>query len=163
MNLMTSASVRHVARIILLDQAGNVLLVRYEDSVPMDPDREGPVTYWVPPGGALDQDENHRSAAVRELQEETGLVAEIGPWLWECNHSFLFKGKLIKQQERFYLVRLETFAPPVSNLSPEAIVEHRWWSLPELQLSSDIFFPEDFVRLVAPIINGELPSKPLRI
>ena len=51
---MPSESVRQVARIILLDQAGNVLLVRYADTEPMDPNVEGPLTYWVPPGGALD-------------------------------------------------------------------------------------------------------------
>ena len=160
---MISESVRHVARVILLDQAGNVLLVRYEDPEPMDPDGEGPLTYWVPPGGALDQGENHLSAAMRELNEETGLTVEIGPWLWQSKHILRFKGQLITQQERFYLARLEVLAPPVSNRSPETIVEHRWWSLPELQFASVKFFPEGFVRLVAPIIYGQLPSMPLQI
>ncbi|MCJ7570214.1 MAG: hypothetical protein MUO58_22095 [Anaerolineales bacterium] len=97
------------------------------------------------------------------MKEETGITTEIGPWLWESKNILRFKGKLITQQERFYLARLESVTPPVSNLSPEAIVEHRWWSLPELQLASAIFFPEGFVMLVAPIISGQLPPAPLQI
>jgi len=162
-NLMTSDPVRHVARIILIDQAGNVLLVRYEESEPMDPDGEGPVTYWVPTGGALNKDESYPSAAARELEEETGLTPEIGPLLWERRHKLRFQGELISQWERFYLARLEAVSPTVVNRSPEAIVEHRWWALPELQRASDQFFPEGFVRLVAPVIEGQLPATSLRI
>jgi len=160
---MSSEPVRHVARVVLLDQADHVLLVRYEDSEPMDPSGKGPMEYWVPPGGALDQGEDHRSAAIREVREETGLTVELGPWLWEREHRLQFMGQLISQQERFYLAKLESLAPPVTHQSPEAIREHRWWSLAELQLASATFFPEGFVKLVTPIINGQLPSAPLRI
>ena len=160
---MSGEPVRHVARVILLDRAGNVLLVRYEDSEPMDPRGEGPVGYWVPPGGALEEGEDHRPAAIRELKEETGLTVELGPWLWERETRLRFMGELFSQRERFYLAKLESLAPPVSNQSPEAIREHRWWSLRELQLASATFFPEGFVKLVTPIIRGQLPSAPMRV
>ena len=161
--MMTADPVRHVARIIVIDEEDKVLLVRYKDADPIDPDGVGPVTYWVPPGGALNHDESHLSAAARELQEETGLTLEIGPLLWEVRHTLRLEGKLINQWERFYLARLQVSSPTVSNRSPEAIVEHRWWTLPELQRSSAWFFPIGFAKLVAPVIEGQIPLAPLRI
>lgn len=160
---MTTEPVRHVARVIVLDQAKNVLLVRYIDPETMDPSGEGPVEYWVPPGGALDPGEDHQSAAIRELAEETGLRVELGPWLWEGRHSLRYQGEVVSQWERFYLAKIMARTPEVSNQSPEAIRELRWWSLPELQVSSEKFFPEGFVTLVGPVIEGLLPEIPLRI
>ena len=162
-NRMTGDSARHVARIIVMDDADKVLLVRYEDAESFDPDGEGPVTYWVPPGGALNKYESHRSAAARELHEETGQTPEIGPALWEGRITLRIEGKLVNQWERYFLARLPVSSPTVSNQSAEAIVEHRWWTLPELKRSSAQFFPKGLVKLLAPVIEGEISSAPLRI
>ena len=129
----------------------------------MDPSGQGPLEYWVPPGGALIQGEDHRSAAMRELEEETGLTVELGPFLWERRHRQRFMGQSFSQWERFYLANVEAEAPPVFNQSPEDITDHRWWPLPELRLASDAFFPEGLVELLTPVIDGKLPSAPLRI
>ena len=51
---MKSSAGREVARIVVIDAVGNVLLVRYEDETSMDPEGKSPLSYWVPPGGALE-------------------------------------------------------------------------------------------------------------
>jgi 8-oxo-dGTP pyrophosphatase MutT (NUDIX family) len=109
---MSSLPIRHVARVVVLDCERNVLLVRYEDAVPMDPNRHDPLTYWVPPGGEVDAHETHVAAARRELTEETGLVAEIGMPLWIRRHTLRFRGRFVDQIEHYCLVRLRELRPP---------------------------------------------------
>jgi 8-oxo-dGTP pyrophosphatase MutT (NUDIX family) len=55
------------AAVLLTDEMGRVLLVEptYKD-------------YWEIPGGAVEADESPRTAAVRELQEELGLLVSPG-------------------------------------------------------------------------------------
>jgi 8-oxo-dGTP pyrophosphatase MutT (NUDIX family) len=154
---------RQVARVVVLDRERNVLLVRYEDDVPMDPNRHDPVTYWVPPGGELDAHETHVAAASRELTEETSLIAEIGMPLWIRRHTLRFRGRLVDQIEHYFLVRLTALRPSVANHTSEAIVEHRWWSHEELLQSTAIFFPQEFVKLVGVVMEGNTPPRPISI
>jgi 8-oxo-dGTP pyrophosphatase MutT (NUDIX family) len=50
---------------IVHDDEGRILLVRNSD-----------VNRWLPPGGTIEPDESPKEAAVREMQEETGLLIE---------------------------------------------------------------------------------------
>jgi ADP-ribose pyrophosphatase YjhB (NUDIX family) len=59
--------IRAVARVLIQDEAGNLLLCRSADG-----------KAWVPPGGTIDQGENFAVAAVREALEEVGLPVELG-------------------------------------------------------------------------------------
>lgn len=160
---MNNLPTRNVARIIVIDADDNVLLVRYEDAVSMNPDGEGIRSYWVPPGGAANRNESLRVAAERELEEETGLVPKVGPLLWETSHTLRFRQGLVDQREAFLLARVSEVTPPVRNRTPEAIMELRWWPLEDLQTSSQRFFPDGFLELLAPIIEGDLPTVPIRI
>ncbi len=56
---------RLAARVVVLDPAGRVLLLRYDDPPPNG-------VHWVTPGGGLDAGEEPPHAALRELAEETG-------------------------------------------------------------------------------------------
>lgn len=57
--------IRHAARVVLLDPAGRVLLMRYDENPPNG-------RHWSTPGGGLNPGEDYRDAAARELAEETG-------------------------------------------------------------------------------------------
>jgi len=117
---MTPLPVRHVARIVVVDVADAVLLVRYSSAR-----QEEIRTYWVPPGGALEAGETHFAAARRELYEETGLDAKIGDELFERDVQIVLPQGLVLNKDRYFLVRLDIQAPIVHNDSPEGIEELR--------------------------------------
>jgi len=142
--------IRHVARVVVLDTRGAVLLVRYEG--------EGR-SYWVPPGGALAPGESHAAAAARELREETGLAPTLGPVLGERRFRLRIQGTLTDQVERYFAAHVPAAAPPVADSSGEDILEHRWWPLAALGKTAETIYPEGLAALLARAL-AERPRTP---
>lgn len=60
-------------RVIILDRQKRVLMVRQHHE-----DRD----IWMVPGGGIEQNETASEAAVREVEEETGLNITVGKLIW---------------------------------------------------------------------------------
>jgi 8-oxo-dGTP pyrophosphatase MutT (NUDIX family) len=93
--------VRKSARTVVLNPGGSVLLVRYHDLTPVNPSEPELLHYWVPPGGGVDEGESFERAAIRELEEETGIeLSEVGPQIWSRERHLMHQGELKKYVER---------------------------------------------------------------
>ena len=94
---------RRAARVLVVDAAGRVLMLRGCD--PADPGRP----YWFTVGGGLEPGESVAEAAVRELAEETGLrlpIGEVGEPVWNDVTEFPFDGRRYRQEQSWFLVRV---------------------------------------------------------
>jgi 8-oxo-dGTP pyrophosphatase MutT (NUDIX family) len=146
---------RDAARVLVIDDAGRALLVRFTDNAGYE---------WIAtPGGGLEPGEDHRQAARRELREELGRDdIEIGPEIGWRSHTLAFNGgPWITQRERWFVAKCAPFevtAETVAALEPEFVTEVRWWSTDELTRSGAVTSPRNLVDLVTRVISGRLPT-----
>ena len=144
---------RLTSRILLLDRDNRVLLF-----LTKAPDTSG-VARWLTPGGGVDAGETHHEAALRELEEETGLVLEsVGEPVW--SHDFVVEWDAADHDTghaEFYTATVDAFEPSDAHWTDDERVDvlaHRWWTLSELIATDEAYEPAELVNLV----RRQLPS-----
>ena len=69
-------------------------------------------------------------------------------------------------RERWFLARVATFALDTSRLSAEertTIVGHRWWTIDELETTTDRLVPGRLVALGRDVLRFGVPTRPIDI
>lgn len=147
---------RATVRLVVVDEDGDVLL--YEDS---DQGMRPPFTWWSTPGGGIEPGEDERTAAARELFEETGARAEpesfVGP-LAQRTVLHGYSDQVVEQHDTFYGLRVSHFEAAPAALTPEeqlTMQQWRWWPLEDLRATSEMVWPADIPRLVEALTSGE--------
>ena len=148
---------RRAARVILLDEADRVLLVRGHDVD--QPER----SWWFTVGGGIDAGETARQAAVRELHEETGITVRpddlVGP-VYTRQALFDFYARWCRQDEEFFVARVHSAGLPAlsreqwTELEADVLDELRWWPVDELQSVHIEVFPAGLPNLVRAVLPG---------
>lgn len=141
---------RDSARLLILNGDGHLLLFRFVHT-------KGPLAgqqFWATPGGGLDDGETFEQAAIRELEEETGItVARVDPPIADRELVFpLPSGEEVVSEERFFLI--EADAPTLSRegwteLEVEVMSEHKWWSRAELAVTDATVYPDNLAAILA--------------
>jgi 8-oxo-dGTP pyrophosphatase MutT (NUDIX family) len=144
-----SRAPRPAARILLVDQAGRILMFRFTPE-------DGRAPFWCTVGGAVDPGETYEQAARRELYEETGIIADPGPELFRRQVDFLtIEGVEVTADERYFLVRTEAREiDPAGHTELEQRVMQQWrWIAPaELDTLGEQYFPLDLSDMLAEIM-----------
>jgi 8-oxo-dGTP pyrophosphatase MutT (NUDIX family) len=143
--------VRLAGRVITVDPARRVLLFFYEDPPPKG-------RHWSTPGGGVEPGEDFHAAARRELFEETGWAdvpvssAEV---LVDANvqwSSVNGKQTLCVQHDHYFVGRVpeeERLLGEVAAMhASDGIESHRWWTLDELDATTEDIYPPGLADLV---------------
>lgn len=135
---------RRAARVIVLDDDGRVLLVRYRAG-----DRPA---WWSTPGGGVEEGESFEAAARRELREELGLEGAALIPAFDDVARFRWRDRDVVQDERFFVARV-----PADGVSLDARAGHAadgidrlaWWTRAALRAPDEVVFPRDLAARVA--------------
>lgn len=139
---------RLASRVLLISASGRVLLfkIRYQTGVLAG------MSYWATPGGQLRENESFETAAIRELNEETGIeLKSVGQCI--SHKEFPWKmpdGEEVIAVENYYIVRVSTERhshAAWSGQERDAFVDVRWWSPAELAQCDELIYPPDLLSL----------------
>jgi 8-oxo-dGTP pyrophosphatase MutT (NUDIX family) len=149
---------RPTSRVLVVDARGRLLLLLIEDAKARD------ARFWITPGGGLDPGESFEAGAARELWEETGIVAPLGPCVWRRRRLVMYDGRTYDFDERFFVVRVDSAtvsSEHVTDWERRVLTGYRWWSLEELMATDEVLAPLSLAELIAPILAGADPPEPL--
>lgn len=155
---------RRAARVVLLDGENRVLLFRLylDHRVP----QRG--SYWLTPGGGVGRGEPIAVAAARELWEETGLRVDpesLGSPVAQTSGYAAFPwAKGVFREDFFFRVDShEVSTQGFEPLERRIVTGYRWWTLGELESTTESVHPWDFAPLVAGLVAGRVPECPVRL
>jgi ADP-ribose pyrophosphatase YjhB (NUDIX family)/G:T/U-mismatch repair DNA glycosylase len=145
--------VRRAARAVVLDEHDRVLLYRFQSP--------GGRVFWHTPGGGVETGESWEEGLRRELAEEVGFdLRSPVPVVWTREHVFVWY-RVVHQIERFFLVHVRAGDTRPTLIDEEGMLEHRWWSLDELDEMTDDRAPFRLPELVRALIEEGPPDEPV--
>ncbi|MFY0594960.1 MAG: RNA pyrophosphohydrolase [Cognatishimia sp.] len=121
-----------------------VMLMNANGSVFVGQRLDSEVPAWQMPQGGIDKGENATTAALRELEEETGvsadlvtLVAETDGWIaYDLPHDIvprIWKGRFRGQEQKWFLMRFHGSDDQVNiQVDHQEFSEWRWLPVDEL-------------------------------
>lgn len=153
---------------IMVLNAANRIWIGRRCGAPTEP--EGPGTWWQMPQGGIDESEDPANAALRELEEETGIrsvhiIAESAGWYrYDLPPELRPKawgGKFCGQKQKWFVMRFGGQDSEVQLERPGHKAEFDAWRWTDIDTLLGLIVPfkravyEQVVREFAPLVRGQ--------
>jgi 8-oxo-dGTP pyrophosphatase MutT (NUDIX family) len=153
------------ARVLLVDGRDRVLLFEHVLLVP-DAEHE---TVWNTVGGGIDAGETPAEAAARESREETGLSVPadaLGSVV--ATTSGLADLGVVRGffRDDFFFHRVAAHEVDISGFEPleaSSFLRHAWWSLADLEETTQWVVPNGLAGLLRELLAGRMPETPVEL
>ena len=108
---------------------------------------------WGLPKGLVEEGEEPFETAVREVEEETGLVAEVREPLGDISYWYVWNGERVRKKVSFFL--MEAVGGDVTKHDHE-MEEVRWFPLPGAERTASYRGEQDVIRKAAAALGVDL-------
>lgn len=162
-------NIRNSIKIILLNSKNEILLISTDDKSITNKDKSYNGKFWQMIGGKIEDDEDVKSAATRELFEETGLTSddvEFGDIVWKGELTLIMSDieTLIRQQ--FVVAKTQVTDVTLKNLTPEekpVAKSLKWFSTDDIKNSKEIIYPIGLDEYLSELLTSGTPKEPITI
>lgn len=132
---------RITARVVLINDENKILLLKMHNNGK---------SFWLTPGGKIENSETPLQAAQRELFEETGIAnACITPQhKWYLEHIGMCDSEQTLFKEYIFLARISSATVTSDNqedYEKDEISSFTWWDVREFKESNEKLRPADFI------------------
>jgi 8-oxo-dGTP pyrophosphatase MutT (NUDIX family) len=144
---------RITVRLLLLDRAGRILLMKIHDPAITAADGGPSRPCWITTGGGVEAGESILEAAAREALEESGIPGvTIGEAVQYIEQVIVVHGEPVLFKETYVLAHAPDAAlhrTGWTDLERQVVKNMRWWTLEELQSTEEVVFPVGLAGMMA--------------
>lgn len=162
-------STRNSVKVLLLNEKKGILLMCAHDPTITTTDGKYHGKFWFPIGGEIEPNESIEEAALREIEEETGIKkedVELGPIVWFGEFDLSLKGTLTHLKQKFIVAKTKKQKVSLTHLDnweKQAVKDLAWFPLKKLLTCKEIIYPVLLRTYLPDIINGKYPKEPMEI